>query len=159
MLVPLSPKARGHWSQLRPEAASLPGQLGQVENTGQSARRGQNAPHKQSTVCRAYCVRNQSIHRATIPCIWSHFMPQTLALCAKDWEVSTPMVGGNGWKQMSSWHINRPQMEMFIGGPVDWEGGPVDWREWETWMGTLDTVGEVTWLRSTGGGCANLESE
>ena len=35
-------------------------------------------------------------------------------------------------------------MEMFIGGPVDWEGGPVDWREWETWMGTLDTVGEVT---------------
>ena len=34
-------------------------------------------------------------------------------------------------------------MEMFIGGPVDWEGGPVDWREWETWMGTLDTVGEV----------------
>ena len=35
-------------------------------------------------------------------------------------------------------------MEMFIGGPVDWEGGPVDWREWETWMGTLDTMGEVT---------------
>ena len=34
-------------------------------------------------------------------------------------------------------------MEMFIVGPVDWEGGPVDWRAWETWMGTLDTVGEV----------------
>ena len=40
-------------------------------------------------------------------------------------------------------------MTLLIGGPVDWEGGPVDWgmggrrHAWETWMGTLDTVGEV----------------
>ena len=40
-----------------------------------------------------------------------------------------------------------------------WEGGTVDWWEWETWMGTLDTMGEVARLRSTGGGCMSLESE
>ena len=28
-------------------------------------------------------------------------------------------------------------MEMFIVGPVDWEGGLVDWRAWETWMGDI----------------------
>ena len=48
-------------------------------------------------------------------------------------------------------------MEMFIvgpvdweGGPVDWEGGPIDWRAWETWMGDIGCRGR---------GCVSLESE
>ena len=41
-------------------------------------------------------------------------------------------------------------MEMFIVGPVDWEGGPVDWRAWETLMGDIGYCGR---------GCVSLESE
>ena len=44
-------------------------------------------------------------------------------------------------------------------GSVDWKGGQLTGGHGRHGWGTLDTVGEVAWLRSTGGGCVSLESE
>ena len=76
------------------------------------------------------------------------------------------------FQKMSSWHITWPQnywcycggpsgndMILFIGVQLTGKGGQLTGGHGRHGWGTLDTVGEVAWLRSTGGGCVSLESE
>ena len=63
----------------------------------------------------------------------------------------------HGWPQhikMSSWHITWPLVDQLTGKGDQLTGG----HGRHGW-GTLDTVGEVAWLRSTGGGCVSLNKE
>ena len=68
----------------------------------------------------------------------------------------------NDCKEMSSWHITRPQLEIWscsFGDQLTGKGDQLTGGHGRHGWGTLDTMGEVARLRSTGGGCMSLESE